>query len=457
MSDSEVSDHRIAAYHEAAVKLRLGQFPVEVPLDGSDDVARLGHAIRELAETIERKYREMSELVRITEKVNSGLILDEVLEYVYASFREIIPYDRIGFSLLEDNGRVLRAVWARSAAPRIFLPVNYVARMEGSSLQTVLETGRPRIINDLRQHLFEHPKSESTRLMIEEGVSSSLTCPLVNEGKAIGFIFFSSFKPETYRDVHVELFLQIAGQLAAIVEKSRLYKELLELNEAKNRFLGMAAHDLRNPIGVVSSFATLMREGVLGAITPNQKRVLQQMEQACGGMLTLINDLLDVSSIEAGQLVLEKSTASFAAFLTECVDLDRMLASAKNIELILEIEKDLPSISFDSKRMRQVVDNLLSNAVKFSQPGTAVVINATSSSGQLLVSVTDEGPGIPPEEVGRLFQDFSRTSVRPTAGEKSTGLGLSIVRRIVNAHGGSVTVESDLGRGSTFIFAIPIG
>jgi signal transduction histidine kinase len=453
------SDSRILAYRDAAVRLKLGQFPVNVPLEGADDVTRLGQAIRDLAETIERKYREMSELVRITEKVNAGLILDEVLDHVYASFHEIIPYDRIGFSLLEDDGRVLRARWARSASPIVRISGGYSAKMAGSSLEQVLRSGRPRIINDLAGYLAEHPGSESTRLVVEEGVRSSLTCPLVNDGAAIGFIFFSSFHENAYRDVHVELFMQIAGQLAAIVEKSRLYKELLELNEAKNRFLGIAAHDLRNPIGVVQSFARLLSEGVLGELNEQQKKVLLQMEHSCAGMLHLINDLLDVSAIESGQLVLEMKRAPLAPFLRSLVELDAMLAAGKGIELQLDIEGELPDVPFDERRMEQVVSNLVSNAVKFSEPGTVVRVSARLEIGEtpgVVVSVADQGQGIPEEEVGHLFQDFSRTSVRPTRGEKSTGLGLSIVRRIVNAHGGRVWVESAVGKGSTFSFSIPV-
>ncbi len=452
------SDDRIRAYRDAAVALRLGQFPVKVPLEGADDVTRLGEAIHELAQTVERKYREMSELVKITERVNAGLILDEVLEYVYASFHEIIPYDRIGFSLLEENGRILRARWARSEAPNVRINAGFSARMEGSSLQEVLDTGRPRILNDLVAYLNEHPHSESTQLIVEEGVRSSLTCPLVNEGKAIGFIFFSSFQGHTYRDAHVDLFLQIAGQLAAIVEKSRLYKELLELNEAKNRFLGMAAHDLRNPIGVVQSFATLLREGVLGPVDDKQRKALQQMEQSCGSMLHLIDDLLDVSAIESGQLVLEIVPTALEPFLERVVETNRMLASGKTIELRLEMAKAIPRVPLDARRIEQVINNLVSNAVKYSQRDTLVEIRAAVDGERhaVVISVADQGPGIPANEVDKLFHDFSRTSVRPTGGEKSTGLGLSIVRRIVTAHGGSVWVDSAVGRGSTFSFSLPL-
>ncbi len=453
--DRATIDRRILAYRDAAVALRLGRFPVHVPLEGSDEIARLGAEIKELAETIERKFREISELAKVTERVNAGLILDQVLDYVYVSFRSIIPYDRIGFSLLEDDGRLLRAFWARSEAPILRITKGYSALMEGSSLQTVLETGRPRILNDLVAYLRDHPASESTRLIVDEGVRSSLTCPLINDGKPIGFIFFSSFEPETYKDVHVELFLQIAGQLAAIVEKSRLYKELLELNEAKNRFLGMAAHDLRNPIGIVQSFATLLREGTFGGVEPRQKEILERMEQSCGVMLQLIDDLLDVSAIESGRLELAPVPTALGEFLERVVGVNRMLAAGKGIELDLAVAPDLPPIVMDPRRIEQVMENLLSNAVKFSEPGRHVRITASLRDGRAIIAVTDRGPGIPPGEVDRLFQDFSRTSVRPTRGEKSTGLGLSIVRRIVTAHGGKAWVESTVGKGSTFSFSLP--
>lgn len=460
MADSTGSektiDLRIRAYRDAAVALRLGNFPVHVPLEGSDEISRLGAEIQHLAETIERKFREISELSRVTARVNAGVLLDQVLDHVYVSFRSIIPYDRIGFSLLEDGGKVLRAYWARSEAPVLRIGKGYAAPMEGSSLQTVLETGRPRILNDLVAYLRAHPASESTRLIVDEGVRSSLTCPLVNDGKPVGFIFFSSFEADAYRDAHVELFLQIAGQLAAIVEKSRLYKELLELNEAKNRFLGMAAHDLRSPIGIVQSFASLLREGTFGTVGSKQKEILARMEESCGAMLHLIDDLLSVSAIESGRLDLTPFPTDLATFLDRVVGVNRMLSAGKGVGLDLDVPPGLPPVPMDPLRIEQVMNNLLSNAVKFSRHGSRVRIAASVADGFAVVSVADEGPGIPPHEIDRLFLDFSRTSVRPTAGEKSTGLGLSIVRRIVTAHGGKAWVESVFGSGATFSFSLPL-
>ena len=238
-------------------------------------------------------------------QVNAGLVLHEVLDHVYDSFRSIIPYDRIGFSLIEEKDTSVRAHWARSAAPEMKLCAGYSAPLQGSSLQTIIDTGRPRILNDLRQYLADHPDSESTALIVEEGMRSSLTCPLIALGKPIGFMFFSSMRPHTYADLHVELFLQIAGQLAVIVEKSRLYQQLLELNDLKNKFLGMAAHDLRSPLGVVNGLVRLMMQGKLGEAAEAQLGIMQRMDDICRNMLDLIDDLLDISAIESGRLHLE--------------------------------------------------------------------------------------------------------------------------------------------------------
>lgn len=224
-----------------------GEFDVQIPVGGEDDVARLGAALLDLAQTLESRFEEAAHLAQITEKVNAGLLLDEVLDHVFESFRPLIPYDRIGLAVLQDDGQVVRARWARSDAPVIKLPVGFMAMMEGSSLRTILRSGEPRILNDLEAYFEDHPHSESTRRIVAEGMRSSLTCPLVALGKPFGFLFFSSRERDTYRDVHQGIFQKIAGQLSVILEKSRLYSELVELNhqlvEARTALEFQATHD----------------------------------------------------------------------------------------------------------------------------------------------------------------------------------------------------------------------
>jgi diguanylate cyclase (GGDEF)-like protein len=219
-------------------------FPNLLGASAADEIGRLGRALAQLGIALERRFAEADALIRLGERVNTGLLLEEVLAQVFDAFRSIVPYDRIGCSMLEDEGRTVRAVWARSLAGEPKLGVGYGAPLAGSSLAQIIETGRPRIINDLEQYLREHPRSHSTRLVASEGVRSSLTCPLAALGRRVGFVFFSSNRPGAYSEHHVELLMRVAGQLSLVVEKGRLYAELLRTTaelEAANRSLSQVA------------------------------------------------------------------------------------------------------------------------------------------------------------------------------------------------------------------------
>jgi len=448
-------DSRILQCRDAAMAIKNGQFNIQAPT-GEDEVGQLGRALMDLGSALGKQSDETRTLAQITAQINAGLTLDQVLDQVFESFRPLIPYDRIGFALLEENGQVARARWARSTASQVKLTVGYSARLAGSSLQWIVETGQPRILNDLEAYIQEHPNSESTRLILAEGIRSSLTCPLIAMGKPIGFMFFSSRQPCAYKDAHVEFFLQIAGQLAVIVEKSRLYQQSVELNQLKTKFLGIAAHDLRSPIGIVKSYAQLFLDGYLGDVSESQQEILERIDKNCAAMLVLINDLLDVSAIESGHLELKLREVNLAAFLQECRAANVLLAKAKDIELALDLAPDLPTVAMDPDRINQALNNLVTNAFMYSYPHTVVTLRARREGGEAIISVQDQGQGIPAQELDKLFTDFGRTSVRPTGGEKSVGLGLAIVKRMVEAHGGRIWVESQVGIGSTFTFTLPL-
>lgn len=411
----------------------------------------------EMVQALEKKLSEVKMLSRITADINAGLVLDEVLNNAYESFRQLIPYDRIGFALLEEDGKVVRARWARSEAPIVKITPGYKAPLEGSSLERIIETGRPRVINDLRTYLKNHPRSESTNLIIEEGMQSSLTCPLIATGKPVGFVFFSSMKSNTYKHVHVDIFRDIAGQFSTILEKSRLYEELAKLNQLKNKFLGIVAHDLRNPVGVIKGYVDLFLDGVVGQIDPEQRQILQKVDRCAASMLELINDLLDVSTIESGRLELRYSKVDLKAYLTECYETNTILARRKSINLDLDLEENLPEVFIDKDRMNQVINNLIANAINYSHLNTRITLHARIDNETVQISVEDQGQGIPPEEYSKLFTEFSQLSqVKATAGEKGAGLGLAIVKKLVEAHGGRIWVSSEVNKGSTFTFTIPL-
>lgn len=226
-----MSDARVSLYRHAAEALRKGQFDISIPTGAADEVSALGEALRALASTLKAQSEQSAMLAKITQRVNEGLLIDEVLDHVYENFFSLIPYDRIGLSLLEEGKAVVRAHWVRSEATEIKLPLGYSAGLAGSSLEGIIHTGRPRILNDLEAYLERHPGSDSTRRIVEEGMRSSLTCPLVVKGQPVGFLFFSSMEAHTYEEIHQDLFLQIAGQLALTLEKGRIYQELIDITE----------------------------------------------------------------------------------------------------------------------------------------------------------------------------------------------------------------------------------
>ncbi len=462
------ADARISTIISAAENLRDGKFSVRVSVEGDDEIGRLGRALHDLARTLEQHRREVTMLNRITTRINHGLLLDDILNQVYEDFRSFIPYNRIGFALIDDDCTCVRARWARTDLAEVHLQRGFTAPLAGSSLEMIINTGQPRILNDLEEYLAGKPDSYSTRLIVAEGLRSSLTCPLIANGVPVGFMFFSSTRPYTYAQVHIELFQQIAEQLSVTVEKGRLVsqladqkdqllaqnEELRRLNEQKNAFLGMAAHDLRNPIGLIQMMAAYLRSAPVDTATLQRERFLGDIYRVTEQLLAMLNDLLDVTQIDHGIFSVQPERVNLGMMLTETLERHQMLASPKGTRISLDCPEG-GAVMADPKRLRQVLDNLISNAVKFSPPGSQVNLSVRAEGDFWRIAVSDHGPGLTAEDRARLFQHFARLSAQPTGGEKSTGLGLAIVRQVVLAHGGQIDVESTPGLGATFWFTLP--
>lgn len=435
-----------------------------------EQVNLLGAALQDLAHSLDRRLLETENLGRITTEINQGLLLDEILDTVFDSFRGIIPYNRIGFSLIGTGGRSVVARWARSDLGELQLGAGYEAKLEGSSLQGVLETGEPRIINDLEAYLAGKPGSESTRLIVAEGLRSSLTCPLIVNGEAVGFMFFSSIRPHQYHSQHVSVFQSIAAQLSVIVEKGRMAseldakkqeaehqnEELRRLDLIKNRFLGTVAHDLRNPIASIRMSAELLADPSASLNLEERRAFLHDINRQARYMVELIDDLLDVTKIESGRLDLQLETIRVDEFLEDTVRRHANLAARKGTTVMLMSHSN-GRVHADPIRLRQVLDNLISNAVKFSPAGSSIEVRQQCRRDSWKVEVKDEGPGLTEADRRALFEYFATLSAKPTGGENSTGLGMAITRRVVEAHGGEIGVDSPPGAGSTFWFTIPYG
>ncbi|MCC7450321.1 MAG: GAF domain-containing protein [Anaerolineae bacterium] len=461
-------EERITQYIAVTEQIAQGNFDVSLPAAQNDEFDRLGQSLHGLAKALEARYREVQKLNLLTARINAGLLLDEVLEGVYRDFKEFIPYNRIGFSGIEKDGTLVRSYWAKTDQPAIKLWKGYAAKLSGSSLEQIIATRQPRIINDLHDYLEHKPDSQSTRLIVAEGIRSSLTCPLVANGTPIGFIFFSSVEPNTYADAHIEIFQSIANQLAIIVEKGRLISELADqkaaieqqneqlrnLNDLKNTFLGIAAHDLRNPIGHIRMTTEILLDRSAGFTLEDHYGLLEGVYKQAQYMLTLLDDLLDVSYIESGKFSLNPLATNLPQFIQRAIERNAKLAETKGTIIVLEAGEE-GLAWFDPLRIDQVMDNLLSNAVKYSPPGSVIRVRVRQAAPMWRIEVQDQGPGVTVEDQQMIFQDFARLSAKPTGGEKSTGLGLAITRRVVVAHGGDIGVDSETGNGATFWLTLP--
>ncbi len=241
-----------------------------------------------------------------------------------------------------------------------------------------------------------------------------------------------------------------------IKEKKQLKQTLKKLkiaNEQKNELLGIAAHDLRNPIGAIKSFSDLL---LYDDLDVNQMEIIQMINKSSDYMLYLITNLLDMSAFEAGKLNIKMSEHSYNDVIKEIISINHHYATSKDITLNMQYLATHDIFNFDNNKIMQVLNNLVGNAIKYSPPKTHVEVIVTDQGDFIKTEIKDQGVGIKEEELSLLFKAFSRTSSTPTGDETSTGLGLAITKKIVDGHNGEVGVESIVGVGSDFWFTIPI-
>lgn len=246
------------------------------------------------------------------------------------------------------------------------------------------------------------------------------------------------------------------------IELNKLHKELKfrnvqlnKLNDEKNQLLGIAAHDLRSPLCTVVSYFDLISILIKENSISDQEKIFSTINETLDFMLNLITDVLDYTKIESGKIDLKLEEFNLTSFMDQAIDLNNILSAQKNIKIIPEYSKENIMVKADRNKLKQVMDNLLSNAVKYSEPDTKIKVGIDKLENELQICVSDSGQGIPSEELGILFKPFATTSVKSTAGEKSTGLGLASVKKIVDTHHGRIWVESKKGVGSQFYFTLP--
>ncbi len=232
--------------------------------------------------------------------------------------------------------------------------------------------------------------------------------------------------------------------------------QLKRLNEEKNQFLGMAAHDLRKPIGLVISYSEFLIDETEEALNGEQAGFLNTIHSSSTFMKRLVDDFLDVSAIEAGQFEMDLQPASIHDALEQSLALNRLQALKRGIELKVQCDENIPRITMDAPKIEQVISNLVSNAIEHSPAESLVTISIECEREKIAFSVQDSGAGIAEEDIDKLFKPFGKLQAKKKGGEKSTGLGMLITRKIVEAHKGRIWVESQIGKGTTVSFNLPV-
>jgi signal transduction histidine kinase len=328
----------------------------------------------------------------------------------------------------------------------------------GSLIGRALLEGRMIHIPDVEADP-EYTFTEAQRL---GGFRTMLGVPMLRDGITIGVLALTRSQPRPFTDKQIELVSTFADQAAIAIENVRLFEEiqkkshqLAEASQHKSQFLANMSHELRTPLNAILGYTELILDSIYGDMPEKARGVLDRIQRNGRHLLGLINDVLDLSKIEAGQFVLALTDYSLKNVVETVYTAVEQLAKEKKLAFTIDVALDLPSGHGDERRLTQVLLNLAGNAIKFTDQGE-VEIKASAANGSFEVAVRDTGPGISVADQSKLFQEFQQADNSITRKKGGTGLGLAISKRIIEMHGGRIWIDSNLGQGSTFLFTLPI-
>jgi signal transduction histidine kinase/ActR/RegA family two-component response regulator len=425
-------------------------------------VVRNVHLVRALeARQVElaRKVEQLQALNDVGETVSSTLVLDDVLFKIILNAVRFAECD--GGSIMEyvEADRCFLARTTYPTSPELLSGLrNIKIRLDETLVGRAAREGRPIWIFDIGQV----ERDVHLQLLYEDGWRSVLAVPVLRDGRIIGAMVVRRKTPGGFSDEILEFMETFASQSALAVFNARIFHELerksaeLEVaSQHKSDFLASMSHELRTPLNAVIGFSEVLLERMFGDLNERQEEYLRDILSSGKHLLELLNEILDLSKVEAGRMELEFSVFSVRAAIEHTLALVRERAALHGITVAFKIDPTLDLITSDELRFKQVMLNLLSNAVKFTPDGGSIAVHAAQDQDRLTVTVTDNGIGIPLEDQERIFDSFHQGRRGPSR-EEGTGLGLTLCRRIVALMGGVMTLKSEVGVGSTFGFNIPI-
>ena len=413
----------------------------------------------QLYDTVNQRLAKVSMLYRLANQVSSSLDLNVVLKTVMDIIKEVLDC-RGGCIFLWDEEREWLEMRASSGIKPYWQQAARMRLGEGIGGR-VAQTSQPVYIPDT--HL------DPDFIVFDPAVRSLLVVPLISKGEVIGTLNVDDDKPNAFGDEMCQLLSIAASQAAAAIQTAKLYtdlkeraeklaqahKELQESYRLRSEFVQNMSHELRTPLTFVRGYVDLLLQGVLGSLTDEQKSSLSIVAERTKTIIGLVNDLLSLQTVERGEL--QFSHLSLLAVARAAVEGAQATAQQSGLALEEEYDLDLRPVWGDRARLDQVFSNLIGNAIKFSpDDGGTITVRLKVQDEVIRVDVVDQGIGIAPDQLGRIFDRFYQVDGSSTRRFGGTGLGLAIVKEIVNAHGGTISVTSQPGKGSTFSFTVPV-
>jgi signal transduction histidine kinase/CheY-like chemotaxis protein len=407
---------------------------------------------------LDRKVTHLEALGAVGQAESFSLNLTEVLNTIITQAVQLSAADGGSIYEFDEDAREFRIATVFGTSQETFDALRHTRiGLDDTFLGEAAELGRPLELPDLGGALPDPHLS----VLAEGGWRSLVAVPMLREGRIIGAMVVRRRVPGYVPQEICDLLETFASQSALALVNAKLYRQLEQQSAAlevasqhKSEFLASMSHELRTPLNAIIGFSEVLLERMFGELNERQDDYLRDIWSSGKHLLELLNDILDLSKIEAGQMVLSRSEFAVRESLEYCLSMVRERALKQRILLSLDVDPQVGLLDADRLRFRQVLLNLLSNAVKFTPEGGRVDVRASIRDQDLVVEVADTGPGVAAEDRQRIFDAFQQGARHPEQTE-GTGLGLTLSKRILELHGGRIWVESEAGQGSTFGFALP--